>query len=209
MFDWDRFKSGEIAVHCDTEEKANYFLRECEREDIIWSGGDKATHHNNYSVHYEETCYFCRSKKITYCDREYFNKKRIEIIKWKVKEMKELTFKEVIANIKEGEVWESNCKRIIGLSCGAIKICNKYKGNFGTSVLISSSNIYKLQRKECTFDEAFKVYEEGKEIESKESGYKFKKIDEVDKYSAYKDNWIVNVDGFEIDEIRNKWYIND
>lgn len=23
MFDWDRFKNGEIAVHCDTEEKAN------------------------------------------------------------------------------------------------------------------------------------------------------------------------------------------
>lgn len=23
MFDWDRFKNGKIAVHCDTEEKAN------------------------------------------------------------------------------------------------------------------------------------------------------------------------------------------
>lgn len=56
MFDWDRFKNGEIAVHCDTEEKAKHFLKECDKQGIMWSI-NRANHHTNYDVYYETTCY--------------------------------------------------------------------------------------------------------------------------------------------------------
>lgn len=114
-----------------------------------------------------------------------------------VKEMKELTFKEVIANIKEGEVWESNCKRIRCLKDGNLKIDNIPLRDFGPSVLINSINIYKLQRKEYTFEEAFKAYEEGKEIKSSK-GISYKKDYETEYDEA-----------ISMDEIRGKWYIND
>jgi hypothetical protein len=42
-FDWDGFKQGKFAVHCDTEEKAREFLKECEARNIKWAFGDKPT----------------------------------------------------------------------------------------------------------------------------------------------------------------------
>lgn len=124
-----------------------------------------------------------------------------------VKEMIELTFKEVIANIKEGEVWESHCKKITGISVDRIRIESTIKASFGTIVEISNSNLYKLKRKECSFEQAFKAYEEGKEIESK--SYRYKIINEQDKYySKLAKGWIDN-DTFDMDEIKGKWYIND
>lgn len=38
-FDWDAFKSGKIAVHCDTEEKAKAFVRECYAHNVTWRDG--------------------------------------------------------------------------------------------------------------------------------------------------------------------------
>ena len=35
-FDWEGFKSGKFAVHCDTEEKAREFLKECDGNGIRW-----------------------------------------------------------------------------------------------------------------------------------------------------------------------------
>lgn len=45
-FNWEEFKNGEIAVHCDTEEKANDFLKECNKQGITWTDGDKTTEIN-------------------------------------------------------------------------------------------------------------------------------------------------------------------
>lgn len=104
MFDWDGFKNGEIAVHCDTEEKANNFLKECDEKGMKWVTGDDATYDNNYYKYDERTCYRGGREILTFGDENYFKNKGIEIVKWEVKEMKELTFKEVIANIKENEV---------------------------------------------------------------------------------------------------------
>ena len=96
-----------------------------------------------------------------------------------VKEMKELTFKEVIANIKEGEVWESNEKTItIKYDQVIIQVKEGYEGrvNGNERMALSLDKKYKLQRKEYTFEEAFKAYEEGKEIESVISAYRIKKL---------------------------------
>lgn len=73
--------------------------------------------------------------------------------------------------------------------------------------------IIKKSRMKYTFEEAFKAYEEGKEIESCETGARFK-ID------TCKNDCIFNTEvgyfipitkgyGFEISEIRAKWYVNN
>lgn len=132
-----------------------------------------------------------------------------------VKEMKELTFKEVIANIKENEVWECTRK---DARVKKIRMVNDLLVfDYGDTITekqsaIRGTDTFKLQRKEYTFEEAFKAYEEGKEIES--GSYKYKKCNGADCFKlirSIKDEWIKCEDGFEIhlDEIRGKWYIND
>lgn len=119
----------------------------------------------------------------------------------------EKTFREVIADIKEGEVWECRSKYIQRFADG-IQIYHKEKGKSTPSMLMRNNDKFKLQRKEYTFEEAFKAYEEGKEIESCYSQYKYKKEGGLDLYSKTENEWY-GKDNFEIDEIRGKWYINN
>lgn len=212
MFDWGRFKNGEIAVHCDTEEKADDFLKECEKRNIKWIGGDNATHHNHYSVNFGLTCYCGKKGVLTYSDKVYFIQEGTTIVKWEVKEVKERTFKEVIANIKEGEVWESDIKIIKCSNNGNISVRSKIYNN-SQIMNFNKDNLYKLKREEYTFQEAFKAYEEGKEIENIVTKYKFKKSnDGMIKITQRSGNITLTNESsvfVTIDEIRGKWYIND
>lgn len=213
MLDWDRFKNGKIAVHCDTEEKANDFLKECNKQGITWTDGDKTTEINCWFWYEKDTSYACSDgkSKLTFEFLEHYKDKELEIIKWEIDKMKELTFKEVIANIKEGEVWESEEKIIQKISC-AIVIGLKDKENIGSEMGFLDNVKYKLQRKEYTFQEAFKAYEEGKEIESCE-GCKFKRCDKdvvlIIDFAGDKIKRGSCEELFSIKEIRGKWYIND
>lgn len=125
-----------------------------------------------------------------------------------VKEDKmEKTFREVIADIKPGEVWESENN-----SCN-IRITRTKTGisirdfNDNAIVWFDDDFKFKLQRKEYTFEEAFKAYEEGKEIES--CKFKYKKRNGQDYfYSNTSQAWEKHYEGFLLQEIRNKWYIN-
>ena len=123
----------------------------------------------------------------------------------------EKTFKEVIADIKEGEIWESYNKRISSSKNG---ITIEFKENKYNRICFEYNTKYKLQRKEYTFEEAFKAYENGKEIENIERKVKFKK--KITGLCFYKfehlEKWLVIDDDaniFSIDAIRGKWYIND
>lgn len=120
--------------------------------------------------------------------------------------MKELTFKEVIANIKEGEVWE-NENFDISLYKGEVSIRFETTES-ACGIYIKEKDKFKLRRKEYTFEEAFKAYEEGKEIESCQ--YRYKKIDNRDYfYSNLSKEWQGDSIDFNLNEIRNKWYINE
>lgn len=123
---------------------------------------------------------------------------------------KELTFREVIAKIKEGEVWENGSKRIEIVN-GQIQIARCNGNVFNDFFLIFSDKTpYKLKRKQYTFEEAFKSYEEGKEIESCETGARFKKIDNKDMLYMPAINRFSSLGrGFNIDEVRGKWHINN
>lgn len=124
----------------------------------------------------------------------------------------EKTFREVIADIKEGEIWGNGAK-IIELINGTIQVRSKNNIPFN-SCFINFSKVakYKLQRKEYTFEEAFKAYEEGKEIESCE-GCKFKRCDKdvvlIIDFAGDKIKRSSCEELFSIKEIRGKWYIND
>ncbi len=58
-FDWEGFKSGRFAVHCDTEEKAKSFLWECEQQDIQWGSASKPTTRTYFERYGAFTCYSC------------------------------------------------------------------------------------------------------------------------------------------------------
>lgn len=135
--------------------------------------------------------------------------------------MKELTFKEVVENIKVGEVWECTRKdariksirldrdidnRILIFDCRGTALVEEEIG-------VRNTDRFKLQRKEYTFEEAFRAYEEGKEIESVLSTDRFKKSKIEDKkFDCFWDEGVKNwfkFRTFELEEIRDKWYIND
>ena len=66
FIDWDEFKAGKIAVHCNTEEKAKAFLRECDARGIKWRGGDKASKETCYHAYGVNTCY-AFATRFSYC----------------------------------------------------------------------------------------------------------------------------------------------
>ena len=115
-----------------------------------------------------------------------FREHAFEIVK---EDNMEKTFREVIAYIKEGEVCINDTApiSIIKLRPGEILDFNK---NVGINLNVK----YKLQRKEYTFEEAFKAYEEGKEIQSAST-------DKI--YHKEKDFLFASY------EISKKWYINN
>lgn len=126
--------------------------------------------------------------------------------------MKELTFKEVIANIKEGEVWENKelelkitfKKNEFYIGDSNDNEINGYVGQF-----INNGLMFKLQRKEYTFEEAFKALEEGKEIESI-TQYRYKKAGDGYKfYSKDIGEWWKCSSCLSFEELKGKWYINE
>lgn len=56
-FDWESFKSGKFAVHCDTEEKAKEFLKECDKHGIKYGSGTSCLSQTHWNVYKEKTCY--------------------------------------------------------------------------------------------------------------------------------------------------------
>lgn len=114
--------------------------------------------------------------------------------------MKELTFREVIANIKDGEIWENEKQRVARIyinKLGNVQLEGDdidFAQNFSTCVDLNAK--YKLKRKKYSFTEAFKAYEEGKEIESCINSDWYYKLGECELLVYAK-------------EIKGEWYIND
>lgn len=139
--------------------------------------------------------------------RKYLRKDRFEIVKEENK--MEKTFREVIADIKEGEVWESENTLTQIYTRNDVLIID-FKEEVTTEIVkIPADAKFRLKRKEYSFDEAFKAYEEGKEIESCENGYKY--LQNTFTYPG-NEQWLCfrnSEQMFTTDAIRGKWYIND
>lgn len=132
-----------------------------------------------------------------YCNSVIWREDQLKFVdEDKIKYNRELTFREVMAQIKEGEVWEDVMNKNITISKNGINLNGL---DWTNSMFMSFDSKFKLQRKEYTFEEAFKSYEEGKEIESCEDGEIYNKLKEdkgIDKL-------------FNASQIRGKWYINN
>lgn len=218
MFNWEKFKKGEIAVHCDTKEKAINFLKECDTQGVKWKCGGDLKSLTKWDFYKRKTVYGCcdGDANLYYGTDIYYVEHDIPIIKWNIKEDNiEKTFREVIADIKEGEVWESaqDCFQLKEISCIEGRIKFKLEGVFvektdnlnNVDTGEGSGQTFKLQRKQYTFEEAFKAYEDGKEIESCYSGDKY--MIQHGGSDCYADGSKTGTIGF--NEIRGKWYINN
>lgn len=110
----------------------------------------------------------------------------------------EKTFGEVIRTIKKNEVYSNGIYEISNDEYGVtVKRLDKFiqTDKIGIPFMyFYNDKKFILKRKQYTFDEAFKAYEEGKEIESCYNQCKFLK--NADDY-------------FDADQIRGKWYINN
>lgn len=159
-------------------------------------------------------------------DGELINNDIIEEKRWKIKghehmsyfesrfeivkdNKMEKTFREVIADIKEGEVWESENTLTQIYTRNDVLIID-FKEEVTTEIVkIPADAKFRLKRKEYSFEEAFKAYEEGKEIESCENGYKY--LQNTFTYPG-NEQWLCfrnSEQMFTTEAIRGKWYIND
>lgn len=132
-------------------------------------------------------------------DKQTFYIGNFEVIK-EENEMQEKTFREVIATIKEGETWVNDIAPISYIRRREDGILD-FNENEGINLFCT----YTLQKKQYTFEEAFKAYEEGKEIESCYSGDKY--MIQHGGSDCYADGSKTGTIGF--NEIRGKWYINN
>lgn len=117
----------------------------------------------------------------------------------------EKSFKEVIADIKEGEIWESEFKTIRKVE--RMILIDEKKNIKISTFAFDDDTKFKLKRKKYTFQEAFKALEEGKEIESCATKTRFKVIDEELKVLNSNAPKLVFY-YFSYKEIKNNWYIN-
>lgn len=125
-----------------------------------------------------------------------FYKSRFEIVE---EEKIGKTFKEVITNIKKYDVWESENYTVMVNWNDDFVIKRKDLKNYPINI-INVDEMFKLQRKQYTFQEAFKAYEEGKEIESCGTNRV---------YALSREHELGGPCLYSVDEIRGKWYINE
>jgi len=125
--------------------------------------------------------------------------------------MKDLTFKEVIANIKEGEVWENTslARNLKEINRKGRLIRFVFTDTDRGSFAICNDDTFILQRKQYNFEEAFKAYEEGKEIESVITGDNYCLIEGEDMICKKGESKYYKLRCMYIDEVRGKWYINE
>ena len=110
--------------------------------------------------------------------------------------IKEMTLNEILDSIFEGKLeMEEFNKQFETFCCEKVELLTK-----------------QFKRPQYTFQEAFKAFEEGEEIESCVTSYTFQKIDDYievwDKIEGER-RYLECDEMFSLEEIRNKWYIND
>lgn len=94
-FDWEGFKNENIAIHCDTREKAEDLMDFLDRIGVVWATNDRLTDNNchEWEVHKQDTCYNIDEDdgKLYFADLEYYLEEAKEfddldykIVEWEV-----------------------------------------------------------------------------------------------------------------------------
>lgn len=71
------------AVHCDTEEKANEFLKLAHRFGWEWLSRRSLLEINNYYRFQEKTCYLVGRDGFKYCDKDFYIENGYEVVEFK------------------------------------------------------------------------------------------------------------------------------
>lgn len=97
-FDWSAFKSGKFAVHCDTEEKAKEFLKECDVQGIKWGVTGKLA--SEFCVGATGYCCFNGEAKLSHCPKDFYEEKGLKVVTYIPSKP---TVKEIKRHAKAGE----------------------------------------------------------------------------------------------------------
>lgn len=84
-FDWDRFKTANIAVHCRTLDEAIDFIKSAKGHVEKWYDGDRIDYNGiHWDKYKEKTCYFFgkRGKVLSVTSSEVLKHVNREILKW-------------------------------------------------------------------------------------------------------------------------------
>lgn len=96
-FNLERLEINNIAIHCNTEEKANDFLNYLNSLGLKWFNEDSLLDYNNWEDYKEDTCYDFYNKGITYDNYSYYKDDDCTIIEWEIADKKTRGF-EVVSN---------------------------------------------------------------------------------------------------------------
>ena len=97
QFDWDKFKTEKIAVHCKTKEEAKDFCRNMHEHGMKWSDGYSYLDYTNYNNYKDKTYYLGNG---CFCSYEYCKRNEYTILEWSDYMSKEFTK----ADLKDGMI---------------------------------------------------------------------------------------------------------
>lgn len=107
-FDWNGFEFCSFKVKCETREAMQDFLRQCEERGFMWASGGRPTQ-NDYFNKYSDGIYITAiNKKLSY---SCFVDNSFPHVTWETPNST-YTWREVFANIQEGETYECGGKPI-------------------------------------------------------------------------------------------------
>lgn len=81
-FDWEKFKSGKIAVALNTREKYNKFMKICESKNIRWVSGNPAGGFYAFAMYEENTavCCYGGDGMLEYATADFYKENGVEVI---------------------------------------------------------------------------------------------------------------------------------
>ena len=126
----------------------------------------------------------------------------------------EKTFKDVMNTIKEGETWINKCKdrRLAKIQKSYNSIVFEFDNEY-TNVGVNLDDIFVLDKKKYTFEEAMKALKKGDMIESCYSGKNYamspREGGTVKYYDTEYNQWLIEYRMFNHNEIFGDWYINN
>lgn len=126
----------------------------------------------------------------------------------------EKTFQEVMNTIKEGETWinKYDDRRLAKIEKSSNVIHFKFNGEF-EKIGVMLDDIFVLDKKKYTFEEAMKALKKGDIIESCYSGTKYvmspREGETVKYFDTECNEWLTEYHMFSHNEILGVWYINN
>lgn len=203
-FNWTKFKEGKIIAYCKTIEEELNFLQECDKQGLMWCSGVKPSQLSYLKKNCLDGIYFDYSfYGLTYLTPEEVEADEIErSIHWKIKPKTKFTWKEVFANIQEGEEYTSYNK-FIKMVDGRLV----FGDDTGYMSFLSDTEFTKKEQpKPVDFNEAHKQMKLGKIVRSLCFG-KFYKIEDNQLYGSYQPDFFFEKSHITLEEIEDDWLV--